>query len=84
LARYLQLAGREEAQPPLVNTAALSSSSTASALGCDNSNNSNGNVDAHFDVEQLDLGNVDATRSVILEQSRMLAQLRSLIATILI
>jgi hypothetical protein len=39
-------------------------------------NNSNGNVDHSFDVDQLDLGNVDATRSVIIEQSRILAQLR--------
>ena len=69
LARYLHLSTKDEEEPPsVVDTAANSTNH--------NSNNSNGNVDDHFDVEQMDLGNAAATRSVIQEQSRILAQLR--------
>ncbi len=69
MARYFQLSSKEDNSN--------SNSNEGNVEPPNNSNsNSNGNVDHSFDVEQLDLGNVDATRSVIIEQSRILAQLR--------
>jgi hypothetical protein len=78
LARYLQLSTKEED----AIAAALSSTSTngkaaATVPANDNGGNSNGNVEDDFDIERLDLSNMDATRSVIQEQARVLAQLRS-------
>jgi hypothetical protein len=73
LARYFQLSSKEDnSNSNEGNTDPPSSNSNGNL----DPPNSNGNVDHSFDVDQLDLGNVDATRSVIIEQSRILAQLR--------
>ncbi len=73
MARYFQLSSKEDNSNS--NEGNMDPPSNNSNGNMDPSN-SNGNVDHHYDVDQLDLGNVDATRSVIIEQSRILAQLR--------
>jgi hypothetical protein len=73
LARYLQLSTKDEE----ALAAALSTSSNGKAAATVPANdNSNGNVEDDFDIERLDLSNLDAARSVIQEQARVLAQLR--------
>ncbi len=76
MARYFQLSSKE-AEVAVDNSNSNSNEGNVEPPNSNSSNsNSNGNVDHSFDVDQLDLGNVDATRSVIIEQSRILAQLR--------
>ena len=49
----------------------------ANGNGCaENGDNDNGNGDASFDVENVDLSNVELTRGILLEQNRVLAKLR--------
>ncbi len=75
MARYFQLSGKE-AEVAVDNSNSNSNEGNVDPSKNSSNSNSNGNVDHSFDVDQLDLGNVDATRSVIIEQSRILAQLR--------
>ena len=49
----------------------------ANGNGCaENGDNDNGNGDASFDVENVDLSNVELTRGILIEQNRVLAELR--------
>ncbi len=76
MARYFQLSSKEDNSNSNEGNVDPPNSNSNGNADPPNNSNSNGNVDHSFDVEQLDLGNVDATRSVIIEQSRILAQLR--------